>query len=145
MKTESYEKYTRRSSKKSNLFRDIFLSFVVGGSICVFADLLFKLFLRLNLSDLAAKSAVTFSLIFLACLLTGLGSFDQIAKFSGAGTLVPITGFANAMCSPSIDNKAEGFIFGVGAKMFIIAGPVIVYGVSTSVIYGVIYWLCTLI
>ena len=145
MKTESYEKYTRRSSRKSNLFRDIFLSFVVGGSICVFADLLFRLFLRLNLSDLAAKSGVTFSLIFLACLLTGLGSFDQIAKFSGAGTLVPITGFANAMCSPSIDNKAEGFIFGVGAKMFVIAGPVIVYGVSASVIYGVIYWLCTLI
>jgi stage V sporulation protein AC len=90
------------------------------------------------------KILVPVSLIFIAILLTGLGIFDKIAKLAGAGTLVPITGFANAVASPAIDTKAEGFILGVGAKMFTIAGPVIVYGTAASVVYGIVYWVTTL-
>ena len=87
------------------------------------------------------KILVPVTLVFLASFLTGIGVFDDIARFAGAGTLVPITGFANAMAAPAIDDKSEGFVMGVGAKMFTIAGPVIVYGVLTSVLYGVIYWI----
>ena len=112
----------------------------MGGGICTAGQGLFGIYSRF-LSQTNTKTLVSVSLIFLSCLFTGLGFYDKLAKHAGAGTLVPITGFANAVCSPAIDSKAEGFIFGVGSKMFVIAGPVIVYGTAASVAYGVIYWI----
>ena len=108
-------------------------------------QLLLTAYLPLFEDEQSAKTLVSVTLIFAAAVLTGFGVFDKIAKFSGAGTLVPITGFANSMVSPAIEYKTEGFVLGVGAKMFSIAGPVIAYGVAASVIYGVIYWICQMI
>jgi len=133
-----------KSSKKSNLWFDFCCSFVIGGGICSLGQFIQNFILKYIDDEKIARSLVSVSLIFISCLLTSIGIFDKIAKKAGAGTLVPITGFANAVCSPAIDSKAEGFILGVGAKMFTIAGPVIVYGVSASVVYGLIYWITTL-
>jgi stage V sporulation protein AC len=116
-------------------------AYLIGGLICAFAEALFHGYLALQISEENVRTLVPVTLIFLAALLTGFGIFDDIAKFAGAGTLVPITGFANAVASPAIDNKSEGLVLGVGAQMFTIAGPVIVYGVLSSVIYGVLYWI----
>ena len=126
---------------RSPLIRDCLLAFLVGGLICTAAETLLHIYLYWDIPEETAKILVPVTLVFLTALLTGLGVFDDIAKFAGAGTLVPITGFANAVTAPAIENKSEGFIMGVGAKMFTIAGPVIVYGILTSVIYGVIYWI----
>ena len=144
MKNQSYQKYTIRHAKKSNLFFDCLFAFLVGGLICLTGQGILAILTRLGIDEEAAKKWVPITLIFFACLLTGLGIFDDLAKKAGAGTLVPITGFANAMCSPALDNKAEGFVLGVGAKMFTIAGPVIIYGTVASVFYGIIYWVTTL-
>jgi len=119
-------------------------AFTIGGGICAFAELLYKLYSKASISENTVKICVPVTLIFITALLTGLGVFDKIAKHAGAGTLVPITGFANAVVSPALDTKTEGYILGVGAKMFIIAGPVIVYGTVASVVYGIIYWITTL-
>ncbi len=108
-------------------------------------QLLLTFYSKMMADQQGAKTLVSVTLIFLAAVLTGFGVFDKIAKFAGAGTLVPITGFANAVVSPAIEYKAEGFILGVGAKMFTIAGPVIVYGTVASVIYGVVYWVTSLL
>ena len=145
MDSETYKKFTKARAPKSPLGKDCFHAFWVGGVICTFAEGLLHLYQMLNVPEEDAKTLVPVTLIFLAALLTGFGIFDDIARYAGAGTLVPITGFANAMASPAIDDKSEGLIMGVGAQMFTIAGPVIVYGVLTSVIYGVIYWLCGVI
>lgn len=142
-KTE-YQKYADRTAKKSPIFLDCIKAFIVGGLICAFAELLFNFYLRLEISEETVKILVPVTLIFLTALFTGLGLFDKLAKHAGAGTLVPITGFANAVTSPALDTKAEGFVLGVGAKMFTIAGPVIVYGTVASVVYGVIYWISNL-
>ena len=142
-KTE-YQKYADRTAKKSPIFLDCIKAFIVGGLICAFAELLFNFYLMLEISEETVKILVPVTLIFLTALFTGLGLFDKLAKHAGAGTLVPITGFANAVTSPALDTKAEGFILGVGAKMFTIAGPVIVYGTVASVVYGMIYWITTL-
>ena len=141
MDANNYQKFVKEHAPKSPVFKDSIRAFFVGGLICAFAEGLFRGYLALNMSEENVKTLVPVTLIFLAALLTGLGVFDDIAKFAGAGTLVPITGFANAVASPAIDDKSEGLVMGVGAQMFTIAGPVIVYGVLTSVIYGVIYWL----
>ena len=140
MDASSYKKFAKAHAPKSPLVKDCLRAFWVGGLICACAEALFHGYLVLHISEENVKTLVPVTLIFLAGLLTGLGVFDDIAKFAGAGTLVPITGFANAVASPAIDNKSEGFVMGVGAQMFTVAGPVIVYGVLTSVIYGVIYW-----
>ncbi len=145
MKKEEYAQIVKNHDSPSPILKNCFYAFLVGGGICAFGQLLLYVYTRVGLSEDVSKKCVTICLIFLACLLTGIGVFDKLAKKAGAGTLVPITGFANAMCSPAIDNKAEGFVLGVGAKMFTIAGPVIVYGVSASVIYGFIYWICSLL
>ena len=121
------------------------MAFIVGGVICVFGELLMKLYAYLGAGQQQVKMLVPVTLIFITALLTSLQIFDDIGKKAGAGTLVPITGFANAVASAAIEFKTEGFILGVGAKMFTIAGPVIVYGVSASVIYGVIYWVFTML
>lgn len=131
-------------SPSSPLCKDMFLAFLIGGTICAFGEILHILYVYLGAEDKTAGTLVSVSLIFLSAVLTALGLYDKLAKFGGAGTLVPITGFANAVVSPAIEFKPEGFVLGVGAKMFAIAGPVIVYGVSASVLYGLIYWITTL-
>ncbi len=142
MNNKEYKKYVEKKAKKSHLLLDCFNAFWTGGLICAFAQGLNKLYTPLGLGTKDTSGLVSVTLIFIAVLLTGLNVFDNIAKIAGAGTLVPITGFANAIASPSIDSKAEGFVLGVGAKMFTIAGPVILYGTAASVVYGIILWVC---
>ena len=143
MSKKEYNRYVARLAQKSPLGKDLLRSFLVGGLICVIGQLILNGFTALDLSEQDAAAATSVSLVFLSAVLTGLSVYDDIAKFAGAGTLVPITGFANAVVSPAIEFKAEGFVTGMAAKMFTIAGPVIVYGTTASVVYGVIYWLCT--
>lgn len=135
---------TKKASPPSPKVKDFIWAFCVGGAICVIGQLFNELYTYLGLSEKLVKMAVPVSIIFLAALITGIGWFDKIAKRAGAGTLVPITGFANAVVSPAIEFKNEGYILGVGAKIFTIAGPVIMYGAVASVIYGFIYWITTL-
>ena len=138
MSKKEYNRYVARLAQKSPLGKDLLRSFLVGGLICVIGQLILNGFTALNLSEQDAAAATSVSLVFLSAVLTGLSVYDDIAKFAGAGTLVPITGFANAVVSPAIEFKAEGFVTGMAAKMFIIAGPVIVYGTVASVLYGLI-------
>ena len=144
MNNKSYKYYTIHRAPPSPIVKDCICAFLIGGSICTFAELLLKLFKSIDISESNARMLTSVSLIFITCLLSGIGVFDKIAKLAGAGTLVPITGFANAVVSPAIDYKAEGLVLGLAAKMFIIAGPVIVYGTVASVIYGFIYWVTTI-
>ena len=138
MSPKEYNRYVARLAKKSPLGKDLLNSFLIGGLICVIGQLILNGYTALDLSEQDAAAATSVSLVFLSAVLTGLSVYDDLAKIAGAGTLVPITGFANAVVSPAIEFKAEGFITGMAAKMFTVAGPVIVYGVSTSVIYGII-------
>ena len=138
MSKKEYNRYVARLAQKSPLGKDLLRSFLVGGLICVIGQLILNGFTALDLSEQDAAAATSVSLVFLSAVLTGLSIYDDIAKFAGAGTLVPITGFANAVVSPAIEFKAEGFVTGMAAKMFIIAGPVIVYGTVASVLYGLI-------
>ncbi len=144
MDKQSYQKYASASAKKSNLPLDCTKAFFFGGLICTFGQLLFFLYTLGGLDEERTRILVPCTLIFLTAILTGIGVFDRIAKHAGAGTLVPITGFANAVCAPAIDTRAEGMILGLGAKIFTIAGPVILFGTFASSIYGLIYWLFTL-
>lgn len=138
MSKKEYNRYVARLAQKSPLGKDLLRSFLVGGLICVIGQLILNGFTALDLSEQDAAAATSVSLVFLSAVLTGMSVYDDIAKFAGAGTLVPITGFANAVVSPAIEFKAEGFVTGMAAKMFIIAGPVIVYGTVASVLYGLI-------
>ncbi len=135
-----YKKFAASRAGKSPVLKNCIWAFCVGGGICTVGHGLRSLYSYLGASEDNAGMLTSASLIFVAVLLTGLGVFDDIAKHAGAGTLVPITGFSNAVASCAIDNKSEGFILGVGAKIFTIAGPVILYGISAGVVYGVIYW-----
>lgn len=145
MDNEAYKKYVEARAKKSPIFKNCAAAFLVGGIICVIGHVLMSVYEKcLGVPEETASPLTSVSLIFIAVLLTGIGVFDKIASFAGAGTLVPITGFANAVSSPAIDSKTEGFVLGVGAKIFSIAGPVILYGISSGVIYGIIYRICTL-
>jgi len=144
MSKAEYAEYVKTRSPASPMGKDLLLAFLVGGGICVLGQALVNLYETLRFSAEDAKTWASITLVLLSALLTGLGLYGKIAKFAGAGTLVPITGFANAMVSPAVEFKSEGFILGVGAKMFTIAGPVIVYGTVASVVYGVIYWITTL-
>ena len=136
----AYLAYVELSAKKSPLLLDCMKAFLVGGSICMGGQLLKNLYTGFGLGEETVKALVPSSIVLITAILTALGWFDQIAKFGGAGTLVPISGFANAVVAPAIDNKAEGWVLGLGAKIFIIAGPVILYGTLASVLYGVVYW-----
>ncbi len=144
MTEREYGKLVEDMAPKSPIKKDCINAFWIGGLICVIGQLFMNLYSYLGLDETNASTAASMSLVVLSALLTGLSLYDNIAKHAGAGTLVPITGFANAIASPAVEFKTEGFILGVGAKMFTIAGPVIVYGVSTSVVYGLIYWITTL-
>lgn len=143
--SKDYKRYADKTAKKSLSGKNCVRAFLAGGLICTVAGLLAELYGTLGASKEDAGTLSSVTLIFLAALLTGIGIFDNIAKWSGAGTLVPITGFANSVVSPAIDNKAEGWVLGVGAKIFTISGPVILYGTLAGVVYGVIYWITTLI
>lgn len=141
MTNEEYKQYIDSISPKSPWGRNLFRAFWTGGVICMVGQFVLNFWSGRGLDDQTAASATCITMIFLGVLLTGLGIYDKMANYAGAGTLVPITGFANSVASPAIEFKAEGFITGTAAKMFIIAGPVIVYGLSASVVYGLIYWL----
>lgn len=141
---KEYSDIVKKASPPSPILKNCIMAFIVGGVICVFGELLMKLYAYLGLGQQQVKMLVPVTLIFITALLTSLQIFDDIGKKAGAGTLVPITGFANAVASAAIEFKTEGFILGVGAKMFTIAGPVIVYGTVASVVYGIIYWITTL-
>ena len=145
MTNKEYQKLVKQVSPNSPIGKDCFHAFWIGGLICVLGQLLINGYSALGLDKTQASTAASMTLVALSALLTGLSLYDDIAKHAGAGTLVPITGFANAVAAPAVEFKTEGFILGVGAKMFTIAGPVIVYGVSASVVYGFIYWLYTMV
>ena len=140
MTKEKYCKIASRRSKRSDMCKNTFKAFFIGGTICLIAHGFFLLYSYVGLNEENARLLSTVTMIFIAGLLTGIGVFDDIAKHGGGGTLVPITGFSNAVASPAIESKSEGYINGVGAKMFVIAGPVIVYGVTASIVYGLIYY-----
>ena len=144
MTEREYGRLVKEMSPKSPLKKDIIKAFVVGGLICLLGQAIMNLYMSLGIEKQDASTAASMTLVALSALLTGLSLYDNIAKHAGAGTLVPITGFANSVAAPAVEFKTEGFILGVGAKMFTIAGPVIVYGVSASVVYGLIYWITTL-
>ena len=146
MSKETYRRLAEAHAPHSKLFRNCILAFLCGGTVCTLGQVshdLYEKFLGLSQKDAGTLTSVT--LILLSVLLTGLGVFDRIAKHAGAGTLVPITGFANAVVSPAIDSRAEGLVLGVGAKIFTVAGPVLLYGTLAGAIYGVLYWIVTLL
>ena len=138
MSNQEYSKYVGKKSKASPIWKDMLWAFFVGGLICTAGQGLLDLYKSFGMSETAGAIAVSVTLVIIAALLTGLGLFDDIAKRAGAGTLVPITGFANAMVAPALEFKSEGLVLGTGAKLFNVAGPVLVYGISASVIYGLI-------
>jgi len=142
---KEYSQMVKKASPPTKSYFTIPMAFLVGGAICTLGQGLINLYLYFGLDTEKASSLASITLVLISAVLTGLGLYDKIAKHAGAGTLVPITGFANAVVSPALEFKTEGFILGTGAKLFIIAGPVIVYGVSVSVVYGLIYWLCQMI
>ncbi len=141
MSNRDYDKFVQARAAKSPLVKDCLFAFVIGGGICVLGQAIMDGFTALGLEKTDAGTATSISLIALSALLTGLNLYNKLGRFGGAGTLVPITGFANAVVSPAIDFKTEGFITGMAAKMFTVAGPVIVFGVAASVIYGIILML----
>ena len=142
---ETYAKFADAHAPRSPIGKDCLWAFLVGGSICTLGQLLNDVFQNLcSLNKEISGTLTSASLILAAVVLTALGVFDNLAKHAGAGTLVPITGFANAVVSPAIDSHAEGLVLGVGAKIFTVAGPVLLYGTLAGFVYGVIYWICGL-
>ena len=141
MTPQEYKTYVKHKAKKSPILRDTAFAFCIGGAICVLGQLIQNGWAAVGLDKQAAGTATSCSLVFLSALLTGMNLYNKLARFGGAGTLVPITGFANAVVSPAMDFKSEGLITGMAAKMFLVAGPVIVFGTTASVIYGVILML----
>ena len=145
MTEKQYGALVARMAPKSPMWRDCLNAFWIGGLICVVGQIFTNCYGAWGLEKQDAGTAASMTLVALSALLTGLSVYDDIAKHAGAGTLVPITGFANAIAAPAVEFKTEGFVQGVGAKMFTIAGPVIVYGLAASVVYGFIYWLYTIL
>lgn len=136
---KEYEKYVNDKSPKPTIVKNCIWAFVVGGLICSFGQFLNNYFMDIGLDKEATGTARTIILVFLGAFLTGLGVYDKLGKRAGAGSIVPITGFANSIVSPAMEYKREGFVMGVAAKMFTVAGPVLVYGFGTSIIVGIIY------
>jgi len=145
MTEKEYGKLVKDMSPKSPIWKDCLNAFWIGGLICTIGQLIMNGYLALGLDKEDAGTAMSMTLVAISALLTGLSLYDNIAKHAGAGTLVPITGFANSISAPAVEFKTEGFILGVGAKIFTIAGPVILYGVTASVVYGLIYWVTQMI
>ena len=145
MEENKKKELIKRYSPRSKIFKNFCLAFLFGGIICTVGESLFTLYSYLGADDRLASVLVTITLIGIASILTAIGCFDKIARFAGAGTLVPVTGFSNAVTSQAMDAKSEGFILGVGSKIFTVAGPVILYGIASGVLYGIIYYLCIFI
>ena len=141
MSPKEYQEYVKQKSKKSPIVKDTVLAFLIGGAICVIGQLIRNGWTAYGLAAEDAATATSVSLIFLSVLLTALNLYNKLGRYGGAGTLVPITGFANAVSSPAIDFRAEGIVTGMAAKMFLVAGPVIVFGTAASVVYGVVLWI----
>ena len=141
MSPQEYQQYVKKKSPKSPLFKDTVLAFAVGGAICALGQLIQNGYMSLGMERIDAGTATSVTLVFLSALLTGLNLYNSLARYAGAGTLVPITGFANSVVSPAIDFKSEGFVTGMAAKMFTVAGPVIVFGTLASAVYGVVLML----
>ena len=145
MDKKQYQRYAKARAPHSSVAKDCVKAFVFGGGICAFAQFLLYLYRDVcGMEQDSAGTLVSVTLVALAVLLTGFGVFDNIAKHAGAGTLVPITGFANAVASPALDAKSEGLVLGVGAKIFTVAGPVLLYGIVSGAVWGVIYYAITL-
>ena len=142
MTKQEYADYVKAKMPKSPLGKDLIKAFLIGGAICCVGQGLLDLYTALGAEETAASSWVCITLVFLSAFFTGIGVYDRLAKHGGAGTLVPITGFANAVASPALEFRTEGLITGLAAKIFSVAGPVITYGILASVVYGVI--LCLL-
>lgn len=144
MTNEQYKEYADAHSRPSPVVKNTLKAFLIGGLICAFGQVLMTVYMSFGADKQTASTFVSVTLVGASVILTALDLYDSIAKVGGAGTLVPITGFANAVVSPAIDNKAEGYVLGVGAKLFTIAGPVILYGTLSSVLYGVVYVIKTM-
>lgn len=135
---EEYKKLAKSATPKPTLVKNIILAFLVGGAICAFGQVIINSFVQMGLQKEDASTAATALLILLGALLTGLGVYDEIGKYAGAGSIVPVTGFANSIVSPALEFKREGYVMGVGAKLFTVAGPVLVYGIAASIAIGII-------
>ena len=144
MTEKEYAKLVKQLSPKSPIWKNCVWAFLVGGGICTLGQLILNGYAALGAEKETASAAASMTLVVLSALFTGLSLYDDLAKHAGAGTLVPITGFANAVAAPAVEFQTEGFVLGTAAKMFTIAGPVIVYGTVASVIYGIVYWVTTL-
>lgn len=144
MSQKQYGEWVKKVSPPSAWVKNCIMAFLFGGGICTLGQVLFVLYQGVGLGEKESRMAVSISLIFIAALLTALKVFDNIAKLAGAGTIVPITGFANAIVSPAMEYKSEGFIMGMATKMFVIAGPVLVYGITASVVYGMVLYIIRL-
>lgn len=142
---EQYGKMVKKASPKSPIALDCIKAFLIGGAICCFGQILFYIFRKCGSSLDESRALVSITLIVLTAVLTGIGVFDKIAKHAGAGTVVPITGFANSVVSPAMEFKSEGFIMGTGASIFKIAGPVILYGTTAASVYGLVYYIINFI
>ena len=140
MTKQQYDRYVKRLSPRSPIWKDVLFAFLIGGAICALAQGIQNWYLSLGLEQDMAGTATSVTMIFVGALLTGLSIFDDIAKVAGAGTLVPITGFANSVVAPAMEFRSEGLVLGVCGRMFTIAGPVLVYGISASVLLGLILW-----
>ncbi len=146
MSKQEYQKYIDKKTPNSPIVKDVFFAFLIGGFICIIGQLILDGYQNFcDLDQETASTATSVTMVFLGALLTGLGIYDKIAKVAGAGTIVPITGFANSVVSPAMEFKSEGYVLGLAAKMFIIAGPVIVYGTLSSVITGILYYIMSLL
>lgn len=141
MSQKQYDQYVKQKSPNSNIVKDCLLAFLIGGAICVLGQLFQFLYLHFGYATEQAATLVSITMIFIGSLLTALNLYDDIAKYGGAGTIVPITGFANSIVSSAMEFKSEGYIMGMGAKMFTIAGPVIVFGTIASIVYGILFFL----
>lgn len=138
---KQYDEMVKKASPNSPIVSDCIKAFLIGGAICCFGQLLFYIFRKSGMSLDESRSLVSVALIIITAILTGIGVFDKIAKHAGAGTIVPITGFANSVVSPAMEFKSEGFIMGTGASIFKVAGPVILYGTTAASLYGLIYFI----
>lgn len=138
---ENYKTLAQQYTPKPTIVKNVIRALAVGGIICAIGQVIINFFVSVGLTSVEASTAATATMIFLGALLTGLGIYDEIGKFGGAGSIVPVTGFSNSIVSPAIEFKREGYVLGVGAKLFTVAGPVLVYGIATSIVVGIIYFL----
>lgn len=138
---QDYQNFVKQKRPKPPLLKNVIMAFIVGGIICVIGQVILNYFISRGMTPSQAGTPTSIIMIFLGAFLTGIGIYDGIGKFAGAGSVVPITGFANSIVSPAMEFKREGYVFGVAAKMFVVAGPVLVYGITSAAIIGLIYYL----